>query len=384
MRHALVGVLVVIGSGCFNPDDIFPVKGTVVSGSPVEGQVVRLLRQSQQGDFGSCDAEGAPVLKQTTADAEGRYGFEVFRAQAQNLTSFGPYCFRVDADFPSGSAAWSDLNIFSETQAPALRDWRARPRFDGGVLDYEPALPAGWLDAGALLDHRAQVLTDDGGLLWQVDDRFVSLDGGDATVEPMVLDAVRLEDFSGTVTLVARIYEPSAGDGSLFGGGGATWPSNLRAGEHLAVSGRRAPVSRGLPCPDVATPCPLTDGDLSVVEVDLREGVTLELPVPVPLSAIVLRGVETGVPFLAVLLTQADGGLVAPVQHLLPVSMFEALSPTSGRPSRPGRRDGGVEAPSAGGLAYSVIPLDAGVPIRRVTLRFPGGLSRVAEISLVE
>jgi hypothetical protein len=129
-------------SGCFNPDDIFPLKGTVTSADPVEGQVIKLLRDSKQAGFGGCSGALATDFKQTTADANGNFSFEVFRAQTQSLTNFSPFCFRVSAQFPSGSRAWSDLSgIFDETHLSPLPDWQAAPQHEHDGLQFRPPSP---------------------------------------------------------------------------------------------------------------------------------------------------------------------------------------------------------------------------------------------------
>jgi len=383
MRRRWMVLLALVG--CVNPDEIFPVSGTVASVDPVAGQVVRLLRRPHQTPYGSCDGTGLGPFKEVVADADGGYGFEVFRAQALGLTtnSQGGYCMQVRADFPSGSSAWADFSWFisGPTVVVPLRDWRAAPEVVDEVLRFEPPIP--WPDDAAArdgsvvaqLDHQVVLLSGDGGVVWKAGDRVAV-----AVREALRLDGPRLEDFSGTASLRALLWEPvdqPQGPGNL-----QAWSTTeLRAGQTVAFAGRRVPVSRGLPCPEVATPCPLTDGDLTVVDVGGLSGVTLALGAPATLSAVVLRGVSSGSLDVAVLLGQVDGGQLPPTSYQLVLSAFDPVN----QDWTPVWVDGGWVSPEvrAQGL-YSVLALDAGVPVARVTLWFPGGLQRIAEVSLFE
>lgn len=374
---------------CLNPDDIFPVQGTVASAGPVAGQVVRLLRRPRLAPYGGCDGTGLGPFKEAVTDADGGYGFEVFRAQALSLNTglTGGYCMRAVAEFPSGSVAWNDFPYFIQapTVVAPLRDWRAAPRLEAEVLAFEPVLPwpddAGGLDGSvpAQLEHQVVVLTGDGGVLWKEADRSYDLDTGASARVALRLDGARLEDFAGVASLRARLDEPVEFPGLGFGA--VATASELRAGQALPVAGTRAPPSRGLPCPEVGTPCPLTDGDLTVVDAGGVEEVTLALATPGPLSAVVLRGVSAASREVTLLLGQVDGGTLPPLVHLLPLTAFDQ------RPQYPEPVfvDGGLVFPPepAVGL-YAVVGLDAGEPVARVTLRFPGGLRSVAEVSLAE
>lgn len=379
-------------AGCFNPDDILPVTGAVASRDGLEGHTVSLYRQAQSS-FGPCEqVDLTKPFKQATSDAAGAFGFELFRAQTQNLASQGPFCFVADVRFPSGSRAWTELQgVYDATQLPVLRDWQPEARVgDGGVLVFSPPIPLP--DERAALDgsvvdslvHRVDVVTSDGGLVWRADDlvNVLTLSPEPTPMVPLrvpvVLDEVRLEDFSGVATFQAQLSE--YGDAGLdFGGprfGSRYYSSNLEAGQRLPLAGARVPVSRGVPCPEVATPCPLTDGDLTVVELELRETVSLTLPTAVPLSAAVLRGVETSTPVVLVTLTLEDGGTSSPLPTQLPMTAWYV-------PTRGLLADGGFDR-TFGASFYAALPLDGGAPVKRVTLRFPGGLGRAAEISLFE
>ena len=391
MRFALV---VLVFSGCMNPDEIFPLHGAVTSVDPVEGQVVRLLRQIQPGGA-PCQSSQGTLFKEAQADTEGTYGFEVFRVEARSLSGSDTFCFRIDASFPSGSAAWTDLGTpGAELTLAPLFDWRPGLSLDAGVLHFEPPVPwpadlepvlsEGRWFLGMQLTHRAQVVTEDGGVLWQADDRFQVSDGVlrvfHAKREPLVVDDVRLEDFAGTLSLSASLFDPDQLPRGLSYFQNKP-PTGMRGGERLSLRGNRVPVSRGLACPALATPCPLTDGDLTEVDAGMINEVPLELTRPIMLSAVVLRGAEVGSGLINVVLTQEDGGVAMEVAKTVPASTFTLFSNTESAPPFIQLSDGGFASIRRG---FVVIPLDAGVPISRVTLQFPAGLARIQEVSFFE
>ncbi|MGV3623337.1 MAG: hypothetical protein ACO1OB_21130, partial [Archangium sp.] len=97
LRRGAVLVALLI-SGCFNPDDLIPIRGSV----DAPGQRVELLRAVR------CD-DAWQALKDTNADESGAFSFEVFRAQIQNLGSRTPHCLRAQSTFPSGTRAESTI-----------------------------------------------------------------------------------------------------------------------------------------------------------------------------------------------------------------------------------------------------------------------------------
>lgn len=375
MRTALLLILL---PGCFNPDDIFPVRGSITSAGSLAGQTVRLLRDAdlESSQLGTCSE--AKAFKQTTTDEAGNFAFDVFRAQAQSLTNFGQFCFRVETTFPSGTTAFSDLRVDREIDLPPFPDWLAQPTRSDGVLHFVPLvpLPAAESLEGDQLNHRAEWLTDDGGIAWVVDDRFLSLEGAPVRL-PMAFDDAVLEDFAGNVHLSGRWTRVVESTGPLGGGGATT--IEVRSGQTLRLAGTRVPVSRGLPCPDA---CPATDGDLTEQDAGVVD-VTISLPTPRALSAVVVRGAsssgfETGPSLVGVLLNGADGGSRQLVP--LPISLWSGGVPAIRR--RPGD-DGGIAFEPQGEQHYVVIPLDGGVA-GSVSVGLAGGLERLSEISLVE
>jgi hypothetical protein len=117
------------------------------------------------------------------------------------------------------------------------------------------------------------------------------------------------------------------------------------------------------------------------VNLTMKQALTLDLPMPATVSNVVLRSVETSLPLVVVVLTTEDGGVTIGEPYLLPFSSFDALT-SSGPPVTP-LDDGGFEFKSST-PAWASLPVDggAGVTIKRVTLQFPGGITRAAEISV--
>ena len=90
------------------------------------GQHVTLAR-GPRATTDACGDDFVP-LKETDADENGDYGFEVFRAQAQSLTTGLPFCFRVSTAYASGTKAWGvTRNVQSNLEFPLLPDWQAVP-----------------------------------------------------------------------------------------------------------------------------------------------------------------------------------------------------------------------------------------------------------------
>lgn len=371
-------------ASCFNPDDILPVHGALTSIDPLSGQTVRLLRDPIA--VTSSDCSEAKPFKETAVGEAGNYSFDVFRAQAVKLSGQGIFCFRVETTFPSGSTVFSDiLGLDSDTLLPAFPDWRANPQRTDGVLHFEPVapLPTEETLAGSQLTHRAEWFTEDGGLAWRADDRVSGIDAMNAltvTRVPMPLDDYALEDFSGRVSLRAKVTTIEAEVGPF---GGQVNTIEARSGQTLRLVGARVPISRGLACPSLGSPCPLTDGDLTSVDAGDNAffKVTLTLATPVPLSAVVVRGAQTDALFMGVQLVSADGGVLPLVQKVLLPSMWNSGSPSFVRGPA---GDGGFDFQPQSEQRFFTVALDAGVPISEVTVGFAGSVGRISEVSLFE
>ncbi|HEY1087880.1 MAG TPA: hypothetical protein VGE37_09305, partial [Archangium sp.] len=363
-------------SACFNPDDILPVKGTITSPDAVEGQVVKLLRESRIEGNQTC--ANATAFKETTVNADGTYAFDIFRAQAQKLTGFGQFCFRLETTFASGSSAFTDFELQSELQVPTIPDWRPQASLVDGVVRFTPVTNLSVEEGRTeVLIHRERFVTQDGGVAWERDDRLFDFMSQEPVSALFELPEVAFEDFSGELEFRARLTVTPEVMGPF--GDDRSKLIEFRAGQTIPFTGTRTPFSRGLACPPFAAPCPLTDGALTRTPGNAATRVVFFLPAPTPVSTIVLRGVETGVPLMGVLLGDADGGLVGQVQHELPTStwsQFPEFVPVEG--------DGGVpEFRLMLPAAYSTIRLDGGV-VSAVVLTFPQGLDAISEVSLFE
>lgn len=381
MRRLVLIFMSVLAAGCFNPDDIFPIHGQVVSARGVEGLTVELLRASETGFAGTCD--GAKPFKTTTTDADGNFTFEVFRAQSMSLGGMGQFCFRVRVAFPSGTVDTADLGgVFTETWLTKFRDWEPNARLENGELKFTPVYPTEEADdAGYTLAHRAEFETTDGGLAWVLDDLF--LDTFSAAEQqpafvrrPMKFDSRQVEDFSGELVLSALTSERiSDGFGPLANISVTT--VNMVASQRLPLSGTTVPLSRDAGCPSITRPCTLTDGDLQVAELGSRQSVTLELGAEAFVSSVVFRELEGGAPILSATFFDADGGTVRTDQFAYEFSQI-SLS-TIPRPRQP--RDGG-EPFFGSAPAWIVFDIDGGVTAKKVTFGFPAGVRSAAEISL--
>ena len=223
---------------------------------------------------------------------------------------------------------------------------------------------------------------EDGGIAWQADDRLQIPDANpeypgsyELAREPLVMDELRLEDFDGTLSLTAYLVDPAQA-GSFFSSG--SLPSRMRAGERLVLRGTRVPLSRGLQCPELASPCPLTDGEVTEVDAGMINEVSLNLPTPAFVSAVVIRGGWVAGELIRVVLAQEDGGIGGEFEGTVLRGDFAAFGFGGEQVRLP---DGGYAQLR---LAYMVIPLDAGTPASRVTLQFPAGLARIKEVSVFE
>lgn len=261
----------------------------------------------------------------------------------------------------------------SELSLPAFPDWRAQPRLVDGDLSFEPVGPLSHVPPVA---HRAEWRTVDGGLAWAAQDLVWVVDAGVsiATRQVIHLGEFEREDFSGSLVLLGRVADsrPQVGP---FGGGGALVEAT--SGEQLSLKGAGTPVSPGLGCASLGTPCPLTDGELTPISVGGASALTLQLARPVVVSAIVLRGLELEVPLVVGELIGADGGQF--------VSRFVGMGEWRG-PRFVAPDDGGTEFTIRYEPQFVTMSFDAGEPASavRVVIPFNGGLSRISEISVFE
>lgn len=272
MRRALVLLLCACGAG---PDDLFVIGGRTTSmlGEGLDGVPVTALRQ--QG--GGCSR--GKVLRGVDSADGGLFSFDFIRVEVQSLSGETSTCVRLQADFESGAAAWTDMYFFpNRLTLPDFTDWRGGLAIeDGGVPRFTPVLPAETAlnDCRGNFPPREEVLHGlvarlDGGIAWETTDRTVryELDDAGSTVKqiyepvPLLLRPEALEDFTLDVTLEAKRY----GCFEVSGGGSLGMPGPFVTHTHWAspgtvrVQGRMLPVSRAARCDDFPDPCSLTDG----------------------------------------------------------------------------------------------------------------------------
>lgn len=369
-------------AGCFSPDDIFVLDGTVASAQPA-GNVVRMLRgRPQEPD--SCAQYAA--FKETRTNADGRYVFEVFRAQAQGLTDGrDDRCFKIEVEFASGSRASAGLRrLFGPETMPVLPDWRPGMWLDAGTLGFTPIvvpLPGDTLE-GDLVTHRLEARTEDGGLAWRQEDLVAEV--SDEVVDPRRVPltfepALLVEDQALTLRLRANVLARPVEGSRDFGGRALALPVEVEAGELLRLPARSAPPSRGSPCEGVV--CALTDGDYraSLLSSLSPTEVTVTFAAPLTPRWVVLRGlVQFGGP-LELQLTGADGGTV----FSQPVPFLGFSWPTADPLADSELEDGGLST-HEGRTRFVAVPIDAGVLASGLRL---GGTVRVpwlGEVSVLE
>ena len=149
----------------------------------------------------------------------------------------------------------------------------------------------------------------------------------------------------------------------------------------MALRGTRVPLSRGLGCPELASPCPLTDGELTDVDAGLIDKVSFNLAAPSILAAVVIRGAWVADDLIRVVLAKDDGGIGGEFEGRVPKCDRSAFPISTGGAPYVRTHDGGFAQLK---LTYMVIALDAGTPTSRVTIQFPEGLARIKEVSLFE
>lgn len=369
--------LLLMLSGCFNPDDIFVLRG---SASAPTDQLVELRRAQTNAGRSQCD--DAEPFKQTRLDADGGFIFEVFRAQTRHLGSGDRNCLRVQTLFVSGARAHAD--IFSPefvTTVDHFIDWQPELHRDGGEWSVSSAMPSLMNATGrSFVAHRLVLETDDGGIAWAADDlvRFLSL-----TMETMPNVRVALRDdhaawneFAGTLAVKAQYLDRQSSsldvvnvdlDGTIV---------EVRAPQRVVFDGGFVPPSRGVACPPLASPCPLTDGALEPFWVQVPS-FTLKFDAPLSVHRAVLRGVyQRQVTQLFGELE--DGGVVE--LGVVPMSARAFVVPERPFPFPLPQGDGGaffVESPE-----FIVVDLDAGAPLRSVTFTRASRWGVLSEVSV--
>jgi len=381
---------------CLNPDDIFPLHGSVSS----PGQHV-VLQRGQRASRDEC-GDDFVAFKETDADADGGYLFEIFRAQAESLSTGRRFCFRASTEYASGTSAWGvTSDIEDETTFPLLPDWDAKLHVTFGVDFYPDGgahsssnfsfFPVAFQQPSdfAFLPRHSVTLTDaDGGVQWRQGDSVV-IDGAlQLQLNPLNADERITKEFGGgTLRATGSYTRASQVIDGLNADVRVRWSPTVFAtsGNTLFIEGpAQIPPSRGAACDGYAT-CPFTDGELNAVEL-ADSNVTLRFPAPVAASLLVIRGLVTLNPergrdepidqqFVIVAANNADGGGVSTFPGVGGVLASATLNHDFDGPTI--HPDGGVaEYPPT----YLAIPLYPSEPVSTVHLQL-GGL-RVEEISV--
>lgn len=272
-------VLVVVLSGCFNPDDLIPIRGSV----DAPGQRVELLRSPR------CD-DAWKVLKETNAGDDGVYGFEVFRAQVQTLSNMRPQCLRAQTTFASGTRTASTVRALALTaDIPKFVDWKPELSLDGGALVFNA------LDAGVFaVTHVAELRSSDGGLVWTQTDQPLGESG--SNFAPINIDERVLREFDATLSLVAKygIKSTPGAEPAVTQQEAVT----VHPVDSFDFAATMIPLSRGCECDELPSPCALTDGRLAETVFPhfeaTRSVFTIRFPAPSTPSLLVARDLAFG------------------------------------------------------------------------------------------
>jgi hypothetical protein len=380
-------------SGCFNPDDIFPVEGRLISDGGVGGQRVELFRGEVPTWKGGCPSPRA--LKEFNAEADGTFTLDVFRAQAQRLGTAGlasvtggeqpgGFCFQAKTRFESATEVVATFrNVNAEYQLPPLTDWIANVSPGAVFYRFElatppaPSRPGGFAEAA-----RVELVTEDGSLAWAhaVRSSF-SPDGGLRSAFVTFTDE-QLEDFTAALQPVMRfgyagiIVSPGQHEDVTV---------DLRAGRPFPVQGDTIPFSRGLSCPPFADPCPLTDGKLDRVDGGSVPQVSLRWSLPRRLSMVLLRGVETGPASVTARSLGADGGTAARGNELWAANRWDIpVEFWPGDEFVPLEDQLGPDRTAVMMPRFVSMTLYSAQPSVGLDLTFPGGLAGITEVSIFE
>lgn len=347
----------VIIAGCLNPDDILPIKGTV-DGADRPLQLSRGLNP----EGGECT--DWKRLKEGTSNADGSFVFDVFRAQAMNLSTFDPFCFLVETTYDNGTHVSSTIEaLFGELKLLHFPAWTPALRREGGFVRFEPLAQR---DETQVVLHTVEAKRGEQ-TVW----RAVDLGLGGLSFEPMpraLPDDPRIYDeFGGELSVSGRYFPmPMQSMGPI-----ESLPApevKATSPELLTLSATQVPPSRGATCEGLPTPCGLTDGQMTGVPLDGAMSLTVNLSPPSMPSLVVLRALVTNSPVVAVWGTQEDGGV-------LPLGTFALLR--EGDPLGSVGPDGRF-TPSP---TFVALPVDAGVPLTSLSV---GGetLDSVDEVSV--
>jgi hypothetical protein len=345
-------VVAVFSASCFRPDDVVPLRGAIASTGTLVGQRIEILRDVSNRHRRTC--AWGELFRDTATTADGGFSFDLPRTDMQAIGE-REVCLRAQTTFASGASAWVDLHgISGPTELATLRDWASTPtRIARGVEVEAP----GALERVEWLAFRVEVTVATGVIGWRQDfPVHVAALPEPNTRIPIPVVEHALDELDGFATVTVTLTETKRE------------PVTLRLPTQLAVQPAQPPISRGLSCPEVASPCPLTDGALERVVLPTSE-VTLVLPSPTPLSMVLLRGLSTSENVIRVEITRTSGP-VARLSQALPTPQLEDVV----------RPDGDVETELSS--LFVGIPIESGPPVMQVRLKLGSPSASVAEVSL--
>ncbi|MGV3619860.1 MAG: hypothetical protein ACO1OB_03530 [Archangium sp.] len=358
--RALALISAVMFAGCFNPDDILPIKGKLETA----GQRVQLSR-AVNPEGGDCT--DYKRLKTVDAGDDGSFTLDVFRAQATNIATFELYCFKVETTYDNGTHVASTMEqLVTEVSLLDFPRWEPNLRREDGEFRFAPVAQRRE-DGSLIVQHFLEVKRDEQ-VVWRTSDLVL---GGFTTVPlsaPVRADPRIYDEFGGTLTMKGSFAEipkdiPNPVDVDLDELV-IRPPVDAVPTDSLTLVRGLVPPSRGAACSSLASPCGLTDGALSAVELGGAQSVTIELSQPMTPSLIVVRALVTNSQLVAAFGTTSDGGVV-------PFGAYPLL-----RQGDPPGASADEPAPTFVSMAF-----DAGVEVRSVSVAGES-LIRVDEISV--
>ncbi|MFT3839204.1 MAG: hypothetical protein QM723_19640 [Myxococcaceae bacterium] len=398
MRQLLAAAALLLCACPEDPDEILHFSGTVTRSdavTPLDGVKVALLRSSD----GNCTDE-QPWHEATTADG-GHWSLDFFRGEIQpgyisnDTAGLTRRCVTTHAQFTSGA----DTNFISGsfdplTVAPVMFEWQTPIALDGGVVVFTPLVPPEKLaeiDAAETLyengiQHEVQVKVG-GRQIWKSSDLRYDFSNIQSTPDitptvrvPMNVPDRVIEDFDAELDLVARANRKLSYPSSSVETTHDTpvqvnhLPANVLKVKHTGV-----PLTRGLSCAPLASPCPLTDGVLDPIDFDAGvNGFVFDLRSPSKVEWIVLRDANVDLASLTPQLDLMDDA----------GTVIESLQPQEIPPDDDlgvylldWRKfaNGPQVLTSAPIVQWSV---DGGVPASSVRLTFGAPVTRASELSL--
>ena len=295
----------------------------------------------------------------------GQYSFEVFRAQAMQLTTGAPYCFRLDTRYTSGVLASATMEaLFGEAQIPPMPDWTPDLRVDGGVFVFAPYRTRSPDVEFFVIQHVLEIRRGSQ-VSWRAADASLLTLG--LETQPISADPRIVNEFGGNARLRVS-YTEGEGQQSPIGELVVRPRVEASSARTLSLSDTVDARSRHSLCDFFSMSCPLTDGFLVSADLDGHPWMQVNFMQPFAPSLVVVRSLVVNGPTLEVSGIQVDGGV-------LPLGAFALTRELDG----PGSLEpNGVYLPAPTFVAMTV---DAGEPV--VSLRVTAeGLVKVDEVSI--